>query len=476
AMEGKHGPAALAPYKADPLMTGLLSWTAHAYYTFHPSYSKANDKRDRTRSGAMTIFRYPRPALEWYKSELLPQPMVYIQDAWTPETKDVTVFSNAESVELFLNGRSIARSGINTDTIYRGLDHPPFHFNNVDYAPGELVAKAYFADGTEASCSRKTPGTPHALLLEVDTAGRQFVADGSDILMVYAQVVDENGTTVSGTDHQIRFTVEGDGSIVGDEAPIKANPMFTEYGVAPALVLAGTTTGPITIQAASAGLKGGSATVTLVPAQYDEVVKQAEPVYDFTRERVDLGAPDQLLQFSWRAWNGNDGEPATYQFTAFPGASATLRNGSEQGMIRWLGEMNVIGKYGFAYGDGTIAIDDAGVDLVLTGLPKGTYRLKTWHHAPSSNSDNMDPNREKLKTLTIHQLPYETEVVVSSPALLNGESVTVKTTSGKEMQWASPGVSELIFHADGVHPVVLNFNGKGNKGVWLNAFELSAWR
>ncbi|RKR14854.1 beta-galactosidase [Maribacter vaceletii] len=476
AMEGRTGAAAVAPFKNDPLMTGLISWTAHAYYTFHPTHDKANNKIDRTRSGMMTIFRYPRPELEWYKSELLPKPFVSIQEDWSPETKEITVHSNAEEVELFLNGKLLEKTQPSIDTIYKGLEHAPFHFKNIKYGAGKITAKAFFKDGKILETTKETAGKAYAIKLELDTEGRQFTADGSDILMVYATVIDRKGNTVPNTNHLIKFAVKGDGSVIGDNASINANPMFTEYGVAPALIRAGNTPGSMTITAKSKGLKSTSSTVTLVPNSNNTLLNNAKPVYDFTKERVDLGASDQLLQFGWNPWYGADDAKNTYTFKALKGVNATIEKGSEDGINRWLGEMNVIGKYGYAYGDGLISLDDKGVNLVFNNLPKGTYKLKTWHHAPSSNSDLMDPNKDKLKSATIHKLPYEKKIIISSESLIGKKQIETKVTAGKEMQWESPGVGEVIFTSDGIKPVKINFNGKGNKGVWLNAFELSEWK
>ncbi|MFS4468514.1 glycoside hydrolase family 2 protein [Maribacter sp. 2210JD10-5] len=473
AMEGGRGPKALAPYKKDSLMTGLIAWVAHAYYTFHPNHDKADNLIDKTRSGAMTIFRYPRPNFEWYKSELVEKPMVYIENEWKDGVEEIDVFSNGKEVELFLNGTSIAKSRPSQDTVYFGLDHPPFHFKNLKYRPGKLVAKAYFKDGTTIESVKQTPQKPYAIQLSLDTEGRTFVADGSDILVAYAKVIDKNGETVSDTDKLISFSVKGDASIIGDDAAINANPMFTEYGVAPALVKAGSTPGTITVYAKAKGLKTGSATVQLIPNDTNIIRSKAQPVYDFNRERVDIGAADQLLQFGWNAWNGEDEKANTYTLKEFPNSKVHIRPKSEDGIIRWLGEMNVIGKYGFAYGDGILGIDDEGIDLIFENLPKGTYKLNTWHHAPSSNSDSMDPNREKLKSVTVHQLPYETALTVSSEALKNNEDVKVIVTDGKEMQWEEPGTAELLFVSDGKNPVHINFKGDEKKGIWLNAFELS---
>ncbi len=475
AMEGRKGPAAVAPFKNDPLMTGLISWTAHAYYTFHPTHDKAKDKIDRTRSGMMTIFRYPRPELEWYKAEMLKTPFVNILEEWQPETKEITVYSNANAVELLLNGKLLEKATPSKDTIYDGLEHAPFHFKNIKYAPGKLTAKALFTNGSILETSKQNAGKPYAITLKLDTEGRQFKADGSDILMAYATVVDKNGTTVPNTKHLIKFAIKGDASVIGDKATINANPMFTEYGVAPALIRAGNTVGKITITAKAKGLKSASASTNLVSFSTNTLINNATSIYDFTKERIDLGASDQLLQFNWNPWYGADEANNSYSFKSFKGATATIEKGSANGINRWLGEMNVIGKYGYAYGDGVIAIDDKGVNLVFKNLPKGTYKLKTWHHAPSSNSDLMDPNKDKLKSATIHKLPYENNVIIYSDALIGDKTLTAKITSGKEMQWEAPGTGEVIFTSDGNKPVKINFNGKGNKGVWLNAFELSEW-
>ena len=476
AMEGRHGPEAVAPFKRDVLMTGLISWTAHAYYTFHPTHAKAKNKRDRTRSGMMTIFRYPRPELDWYKTELKKEPFVKILEDWKKGTHSLTVYSNAKEVEIFVNGKSIAKNKASKDSIYNGLDHPPFLFKNITYKKGTLTAKAFFNNNKNLVAVKRTPEKPYAIQLKIDSKDRNFTADENDIIVAYATVVDKNGTIITNASNMIKFSVNKDASIIGDKININANPMFTEYGVAPVLIRAGKKAETITLKASSKGIKSAIDTVTLIAKNDDEIAKNATPIYDFSKERIDLGAPSQLTQFGWNFWNGEDAiENNTYKFKAFKGTTATLKNGSKKGIIRWLGEMNVIGKYGFAYADGLISIDKEGLNLVLTNLPKGTYKLKTWHHAPKTNSDLMDPNEDKLRSKSVYKLPYEKQVIISSKNAIDGKEITATVTEGKNMQWKQPGTSEIIFKSDGVHPVIINYNGKGNKGIWVNAMELTEW-
>ena len=472
AMEGRSGPAEVAKHKRDPLMVGLISWTAHAYYTFHPSHDKAKDSIDRTRSGAMTIFRYPRPNILWYPSELKPEPYVFIKEDWLPETQELTVFSNGDEVVLTLNGESIAREKPSQDSAYLGLDHPPFHFSMDSYQVGTLKAQA-LKDGEEiAEFSRSTPGEPAAVRIELDTLGRDFVADGSDVLLAYAHVVDEDGTTLRSISKHIKFSIEGAASIIGEGEGIRANPMFTEYGVAPVLLRAGTEAGTFSLRAEAEGLTSDEVYGSVSPFN---PMEKKKPIYDFEKIRVDMGAQDQLLQFGWTSWNGMDNQSSTRSFPHLGGFSATLESGSGSGVLRWLGEMNVIGKYGYVYGDGIIGVDEEGIVLTFDGLPEGSYKITTWHHAPKSNSDHMDPNKEKLKTLVIDKIPYEKilEVGVSGGGKVPNSYTQV--TEGKNMQFLPAAVHETVFDSDGQTPIKIHFSAANQKGIWLNGFELSQW-
>ncbi|WP_010134897.1 glycoside hydrolase family 2 protein [Ochrovirga pacifica] len=474
AMEGRHGAEALGPYFRDPKMTGLISWTAHAYYTFHPTHAKANDSIDRTRSGMMTIFRQPRPELDWYKTELKKEPFVKILENWQPKTNQITVYSNAKTVELFVNGKSVAKQQPSKDTIYNGLQHAPFHFKNIPYQKGKIEARAYFNNGNILSKTKQTVGKPYAIQLRIDDANRTFEADQSDIVLAYATVVDKNGMVVSNFDKKIHFSVNKDAQIIGDATDINANPMFTEYGVAPALIRAGKETGKLTVKASCKGLKSAKATTWITSYTANEIAKNAQAIYDFDTERVDLGAPDQLTQFGWNYWNGTDqNQQSTYVFKNFSYASVSIKTASNKGIIRWLGEMNVIGKYGFAYGDGVIAIDKQGVNLVFQHLAKGTYKLTTWHHAPRTNSDLMDSNTNKLKSQKIYKLPYEKQIDITVKG--QEQNAHTKISEGKNRQYKASETAEIVFTSDGTNDVIINYDGKEDKGIWINAFELSQW-
>jgi len=62
-----------------------------------------------------------------------------------------------------------------------------------------------------------------------------LVADGSDFIVVVAEITDDNGNVRRLAKDNIVFTVEGEGKIIGD-ASILANPRAVEWGSAPVLI------------------------------------------------------------------------------------------------------------------------------------------------------------------------------------------------------------------------------------------------
>ena len=94
-------------YLKHPQVFGMTFWTSHDHSTFNP---KTGRGRNRTDKHMCDLFRLPRPAWHWYRSELTKAPMVFIRDSWNDLNGEVVVFSNCGEVELFLNGRSLGRN------------------------------------------------------------------------------------------------------------------------------------------------------------------------------------------------------------------------------------------------------------------------------------------------------------------------------------------------------------------------------
>ncbi len=495
AMEGRYGPETLAEYIRDPQMPGIISWTAHAYYTFHD----IGNWEDRTRTGAMDCFRYPKDdRLQWYKSEFLTKPYISVIDDWEEDLPLLTIYSNATELELIQNGESMGRFTPSRSIVYDGLSAAPFLLERLPYLSNELEIKGY-RDGEEIfQKSIFTPEKATKLRLFADQMGVDFTADGNDILVVHAEVVDNNGTKIKDYEGEIKFTVVGDASVIGDEIDIKANPVPTKLGKGSALIRAGKSTGKIKITASCSGLSSDTIEVESVAPQTDMMFANAYPINDRETMLIDMGGDGQLIQFGWTEWTTLDQKsssitilqnrlgdlvagdtPADVDAAKIVDSSTsgaytfTIAPAGKDGILRWLGEMNVIGRDGFTYGDGVLSIDKGGVDLTIEGLPVGSYSLKAYHHAPSSNTNSMDPNLERLKSESIHKLPYSSVLSVE----VNGKRSlrNIAVTSGKERQYNNAGTSTVTFviGSDDNGTVKLNYKSNdNNSGVWLNGFEL----
>ena len=198
---------------------------------------------DLEASGIMSLYRLPKYSYYFYQSQRDPQwqsphyasgPMVKIASQWTADSQPtVRVFSNAEEVELWLNGQLIARQKPSMNALSTNLAHPPFEFALGQFKPGELSAKAFIAGKLVASDTVTTPGEVAQVSLRVDSSGVAPVAGQNDVVFVYAQLLDAAGHPVPTNGQQIDFSITGDIEVMNPE------PALTEQGTAAILVRVG---------------------------------------------------------------------------------------------------------------------------------------------------------------------------------------------------------------------------------------------
>jgi len=119
---------------------------------------------------------------------------------------------------------------------------------------GQLLAEGMIGGKVVATHVVHSPGVPTQVRLEVDACGVDPIADGADWVRAYAHICDARGTTHPFGDDLVTFSVEGEGSILGDEK-LHANPLRAEAGIATALVRTTAAAGAITVRATAPGLK-----------------------------------------------------------------------------------------------------------------------------------------------------------------------------------------------------------------------------
>jgi beta-galactosidase len=205
--------------------------------------------------GIMDICGFPKDAFYYYQSWWSDRPVLHILPHWNwpgreGEEIDVWVHSNCRKVELSLNGESLGEQTMK----------PNSHLEwKVKYAPGRLVARSVY-DGKRVTAQVETTGAPAALVLEPDR--KTVTADGVDVSLVTARVVDDHNRTVPVASNEVAFTVTGAGRLLGvgngdpsSHESDKGARRAAFNGLCLAIVQASRTAGAITIKADSAGLR-----------------------------------------------------------------------------------------------------------------------------------------------------------------------------------------------------------------------------
>jgi beta-galactosidase len=209
-------------------------------------------------SGIIDFFRLPKFSYYFYQSQRDPYlkfdnidsgPMIFIANYWQQDSpRDVKIFSNCDSVQLWLDGKKISSQTPDQDSLSNNLLHPPFTFTNLTWQAGELEAIGFLAGQPVVQHIRRTPGQVKAIAIEFELK-RPPLADGEELFFIYAKLVDKNGTIVPSADELVQFNVKGPAELLSPEK-VKA-----EAGIATALVRVGSTAGKITVQAGVEGLQ-----------------------------------------------------------------------------------------------------------------------------------------------------------------------------------------------------------------------------
>lgn len=158
---------------------------------------------------------------------------VFVVESWLPPPagthRTINVYSNAPSVRLELNGKAVGTASIS---------HLSMATFSVEYAPGNLTAYGLDSKGSVVgSHSITSTGAVAAVVLSIDApsvtsgTGSFVVADGEDVAMLRATLVDSNGLMVPGADNHVVFSVvSGPGKVWATHNGDPANTVPGWYG------------------------------------------------------------------------------------------------------------------------------------------------------------------------------------------------------------------------------------------------------
>ena len=253
-----------------PMLTQALSLyrsTQELYQTtgqfiggcqWHPFDHQRGYHPDPYWGGVYDAFRQTKTAAAMFAATLLQQteqPVVTIAHEMTQfSEKDVTVFSNCDSVRLTMYGGE----HVWTQPVEHGLvvfkdawdffEARDWSYTKKNWQNVKMVAEGII-DGQVVFTTEKMPSRRSTKLrLRVDDMGKPLVADGSDFVVVVCEVTDDLGHVRRLAKENIVFTVEGEGEIIGD-ASINANPRAVEWGSAPVLIRSTKKAGTIKMKA-----------------------------------------------------------------------------------------------------------------------------------------------------------------------------------------------------------------------------------
>lgn len=124
------------------------------------------------------------------------------------ETLSLYTYTNAEEVELMLNGKSLGVKKNSSNPKERNR----IKWDNIEYKSGTLTAIARTGSKEVARHSLQTTGEAVALKLIPDV--QTWHADGKDLQHVRVIAVDKKGRRVFSVGDNLRFSVKGDAEIV----------------------------------------------------------------------------------------------------------------------------------------------------------------------------------------------------------------------------------------------------------------------
>lgn len=184
---------------------GGFVWTGFDYRGEPTPYKWPNIS---SHFGILDVCGFPKNIYYYYKSWWSNAPVLHISPHWNWEEKigqpiEVWVNSNAEEVELFLNGKSLGKKSMPRNSHLKW---------NVVYQPGTLEAIA-FKNGEKITSKVETTGVATKVLAVANKT--TVLADGKDGVIVNVSIVDEKGREVPNANNMVFFELQGDGQIIG---------------------------------------------------------------------------------------------------------------------------------------------------------------------------------------------------------------------------------------------------------------------
>lgn len=189
----------------NPFWMGGFAWTGFDYRGEPTPYRWPNIN---SHFGIMDMCGFPKNIYYYYQSWWTDKDVIHISPHWNWKGKEgdtirVWVNSNAETVELKLNGKSLGKKEMPRNSHLEWV---------VNYKPGKLEAIG-LKKGKKITASIETTDEAFQIVAKPDRT--IIMADGKDATVVNITVTDKKGREVPDASHLIKFSLTGDAKIIG---------------------------------------------------------------------------------------------------------------------------------------------------------------------------------------------------------------------------------------------------------------------
>jgi len=193
-------------YATRDWMAGGFAWTGFDYRGEPTPYGWPSIN---SQFGIVDMCGYPKDYFYYYKAWWGKEPSLHLFPHWNWEGREgdeipVWVYSNADEVELFVNGKSAGSQKV------PHLGHVQW---KVRYEPGTIEARASRDGKVILTEKRETTGAPAQIRLTADRT--EINADGEDVAVLKVEVLDKEGRQVPTANNKIVFHISGAGALIG---------------------------------------------------------------------------------------------------------------------------------------------------------------------------------------------------------------------------------------------------------------------
>jgi beta-galactosidase len=247
---------------SNPQYAGGIGWCAFDYNT-HGNFGSG----DRIcYHGVTDIFREPKPAAGFYKSQCDPAEEVVLEPAFHWARGDASVgfskavvCSNCEHLKFYIDDKLVA--DVDPDRKqFAHLKYAPFVFElgELFHKWGDLRIEGYMQGKLAITKRLSGRGVDTKFLLLPDDS--ELMADGADSTRVVLRVTDEFGNVQPFANDAIKLELEGPAEIIGD------NPFSLVGGTGAIWIRAQQTPGTVQLKAIHPSLGTQQAEIKLMPS------------------------------------------------------------------------------------------------------------------------------------------------------------------------------------------------------------------